>query len=345
VRATVFYGTEDIRSVRLADAEVIEPTDAVVQVTRACVCGSDIWAYRGLAKRAPGTPIGHELIGVVADVGADVRSLCRGDEVISPFSWSDGTCRYCGAGLPASCVNRGFWGRTPGAPGMQAEAVRVPFADGTLVRVPRGSIAALPADLLSLSDVMCTGHHAAVSAGVRPGSTVAVVGDGAVGLCAVLAAARLGAARVMLLGHHIERHALARQFGATDVITGGNDEARAAVLELTGGYGADCALECVGSEESLSTSVGVCHDGGTVGFVGVPHLVGKPPFSAMFDRNVGLRGGVAPARAYIPLLLRDVLDGELRPGRVFDQTFPLHAVGAAYAAMHSRKALKAMLVP
>ncbi|MFJ5233713.1 zinc-dependent alcohol dehydrogenase family protein [Kitasatospora sp. NPDC088391] len=342
MRATVIHGPQDIRIEEVPDPRIERPTDAVVRVLNACVCGSDLWAYRGVAKREAGQRIGHEFLGFVEEVGAEVRDLAAGDLVVAPFMWSDGVCEFCREGLQTSCPHGGFWG-TPGSDGGQGEAVRVPFADGTLVKLPKeaaGDEKLLPG-LLALSDVMATGHHAAVSAGVRPGATVAVVGDGAVGLCGVLAAHRLGAGRIIALGRHEGRTAIARSFGATDVVAERGDAAVEAVRELTGGLGAHAVLEAVGTEQSMRTAISIARDGGAVGYVGVPHGGSAGvDIGQMFNRNVQLRGGVAPARAYIPELLPDVLSGAIDPGKVFDRTVGLDGVPEGYRAMDERTALK-----
>ncbi|WP_033823988.1 zinc-dependent alcohol dehydrogenase family protein [Kitasatospora sp. MBT63] len=343
MRATVIHGPKDIRVEEVADPRIELPGDAVVRITHACVCGSDLWAYRGVAARQPGQRIGHEFVGVVEQVGAGVGGLRPGDRVLAPFVWSDGTCAYCADGLHTSCPQGGFWGEV-GSDGGQGEAVRVPFADGTLVRLPDDVDDALMPAVLALSDVMSTGHHAALAAGARPGATVAVVGDGAVGLCGVLAAHRLGAERIIVLGRHADRTAVARTFGAVDVVAERGEAAVEAVRELTGGQGAHAVLEAVGTEESMRTAISVARDGGAVGFVGVPHGGSAGvDLGQMFNRNVALRGGVAPARAYIPELLADVLAGRLDPSPVFDLTVRLDEVPAAYAAMDERRALKALI--
>ncbi|MEU9268491.1 zinc-dependent alcohol dehydrogenase family protein [Streptomyces sp. NPDC048251] len=308
----------------------------------ACICGSDLWAYRGVASRTAGQRIGHEFLGTVEAVGSEVRDLRPGDFVVAPFVWSDGTCDYCREGLQTSCPQGGFWGEV-GSDGGQGEAVRVPFADGTLVKLPKETAdeEKLLPSLLALSDVMSTGHHAAVAARVRPGATVAVVGDGAVGLCGVLAAQRLGAGRIIALGRHEQRTAIARGFGATDVVAERGEAAIEAVKELTGGQGAHAVLEAVGTEESMRTAISIARDGGAVGYVGVPHGGSAGvDISRMFDRNVTLAGGVAPARAYIPELLPDVLSGAIDPGLVFDRTVDLDGVPDGYRAMDDRTALK-----
>ncbi|MER8184660.1 zinc-dependent alcohol dehydrogenase family protein [Kitasatospora sp. NPDC094015] len=343
MRATVIHGPKDIRVEEVPDPRIERPGDAVVRVTHACVCGSDLWAYRGVAARQPGQRIGHEFVGVVEEVGAGVGGLRPGDRVLAPFVWSDGSCDFCREGLHTSCPQGGFWGEV-GSDGGQGEAVRVPFADGTLVRLPDGLDQALLPAVLALSDVMSTGHHAALAAGARPGATVAVVGDGAVGLCGVLAAHRLGAERIVILGRHADRTAIARRFGATEVVAERGEDAVAAVRELTGGQGAAAVLEAVGTEESMRTAISIARDGGAVGFVGVPHGGSAGvDIGQMFNRNIALRGGVAPARAYIPELLADVLAGRLDPSPVFDLTVGPDEVPAAYAAMDERRALKALI--
>jgi len=344
VRATTIHGPGDIRVEQVPDAALREPTDAVVRVELACVCGSDLWAYRGVSKRRPGQRIGHEFVGEVVDVGSEVTSVRVGDRAIAPFVWSDGTCAYCVAGVHTSCPQGGMWGRW-GFDGGQGEAVRVPQADGTLVSVPKGADAKLLPAFLSLSDVMGTGHHAALAAGVVPGSVVAVVGDGAVGLCGVLAAKRLGAERVIALGRHEDRAAVARLFGATDQVAERGEAAVERVKELTGGLGASAVLECVGTGSSWETALGIVRDGGRIGYVGVPHGMPGLPMHDLFDRNVGVGGGVAPTRKYLPELLADVLAGRLDPSPVFDRTVPLDEVADAYRAMEDRTALKVVVKP
>ena len=289
----------------------VEPTDAIVRVVLACVCGSDLWYYRGDSEFEPG-PIGHEFVGVVEDVGADVTSLPQGDLVIAPFAFSDGTCPNCQHGITTACMNGGFFPMN--GDGGQGEAVRVPLADGTLVTVPgSGHSDEMMRSLLTLSDVMATGHHAAVCAQVQAGQTVAVVGDGAVGLSGVLAAKRLGAERIIALSRHADRQELATEFGATDIVAERGDAAVEAIKEMTGGVGVDATLECVGTGQSMQTALDIARAGSMVGFVGVPHGV-ELPVGQMFFRNVGVRGGGAPVRVYLPELLDDVLDGPHRPG-------------------------------
>src|SRR6266480_2514492 len=269
MRATVMFGAGDVRIETVPDARLIDPTDALVAVRRACICGSDLWPYKLMEPVETGRRMGHEAIGVVEAVGADVRTLKAGDVVVMPFAFSDGTCVFCHEGLHTSCIHGGFFGTTEVA-GAQAEAVRVPQADGTLFVLPVGEDDALMPSLLTLSDVMGTGHHAAVAAEVGPGKTVAVVGDGAVGLCGVIAAKRLGAEQIILLGRHADRIALAREFGATDIVSERGDEAVERVRELTDGLGAHSVLECVGLEQSTVTALGIARAGGAVGRVGLP---------------------------------------------------------------------------
>ncbi|MET9435421.1 zinc-dependent alcohol dehydrogenase family protein [Streptomyces sp. NPDC006551] len=347
MRATTIHAPFDMRVEDVPDPVIQQPTDVVLRVLRACVCGSDLWAYRGESARKPGQRIGHEFLGIVEETGAEVTGFDPGDLVVAPFVWSDGTCAYCAEDLQTSCPQGGFWGSL-GSDGGQGEAVRVPFADGTLVKLPADAASDdhLLTALLALSDVMGTGHHAALGAGVRPGSTVAVVGDGAVGLCGVLAARRLGAERIIALGRHTVRTDIARTFGATDVVAERGEAAEAAVRELTGGQGAHAVIEAVGTEQSMRTAVAIARDGGSIGYVGVPHGSGTGlDLSVIFDRNIALRGGVAPVRAYIPELLPDVLDGTIDPSPVFDLTVGLDGVPGGYRAMDERTALKVLVKP
>jgi threonine dehydrogenase-like Zn-dependent dehydrogenase len=341
MRAAVFEGPGNIRIEQVPDPEVELDTDAVVRVTAAGICGSDLWSYRGYGTRQPGSRIGHEFVGVVVDVGAEVRTVRRGDRVISPFTWSDGTCEYCLAGLHTSCVDGGVFGE-PASDGGQGEAVRVPHADGTLVVVPP-ALHDAEAQLLPLTDVMATGHHAARSAGVGYGRTVAVVGDGAVGLCAVIASRRLGAERIVVIGHHEERVELAGRLGATDVVCGRGQEAVEQAISLTGG--AHCVLECVGAQGALDTAIAVARDGAMIGYVGIPHLVEGLDLGLLFGRNIGVRGGATPARAYLPELMADVVTGALDASVVFDLTVDLEGTPDGYVAMDTRKAIKVRITP
>jgi threonine dehydrogenase-like Zn-dependent dehydrogenase len=344
MRATVMYGAGDVRIDEVPDPRIVEPTDALLRVTRACICGSDLWPYKSMEPSGEGARMGHEFIGVVEDVGAEVASLARGDVVVAPFVWSDGTCDFCQEGLHTSCLHGGFWG-ADGVDGGQGEAVRVPQADGTLVRLPVSEDDALMPSLLTLSDVYATGHHAAVSARVQPGHTVAVVGDGAVGLCGVMAAKRLGAQQLIILGRHEDRTAIAREFGATDVVAERGEAAAERVRELTGGFGAHSVLECVGLEDAFDTAVAVARPGGAIGRVGAPQFPALPGARQAFRRNITISGGIAPARAYIEELLPEVLDGTLEPGRVLDREVALDGVPDGYAAMDGREAIKVLVKP
>src|SRR5437868_2166162 len=344
MRATVMFGAGDVRIETVADARLIQPTDALVVVTRACICGSDLWPYKTMEPSEAGQRMGHEFIGVVEAVGADVHGVKIGDVVVAPFAWSDGTCVFCHEGLHTSCLHGGFWARD-GIDGGQGEAVRVPQADGTLVVLPVGKDDALMPSLLTLTDVMATGHHAALAANVGPGKTVAVVGDGAVGLCGVIAARRLGSERIVILGRHADRIALANDFGATDVVSDRGDEAVERVRELTDGLGAQSVLECVGLEQSTVTALSVVRPGGAVGRVGVPQGESIPEGVTTFFDNVTIAGGPAPARAYLEELLPDVLEGRIEPGRVFDRVTNLDGVPDGYRAMNDREAIKVMIEP
>jgi threonine dehydrogenase-like Zn-dependent dehydrogenase len=338
------YGAGDVRIENVPDPAINEPTDAIVRVARACICGSDLWPYKTLPHSDTVRVMGHEAIGVVEAVGADVRTLKQGDLVVMPFAFSDGTCLFCADGLQTSCVHGGFFG-TPDTPGAQAEAVRVPQADGTLFVLPVGEDDALVPSLLTLSDVMGTGHHAAVVAEVAPGKSVAVVGDGAVGLCGVIAAKRLGAEQIIILGRHADRIELAREFGATDVVSERGDEAVERVRALTGGFGVHSVLECVGLDQSTQTSIEIARPGGAVGRVGVPQDAEMPGSQLAFYDNVTVGGGPAPVRAYIEELLPDVLEGRIEPGRVFDRVIGLDEVPDGYRAMDEREAIKVMVKP
>ncbi len=343
MRAAIFFDAFDIRVVDRPDPVIEAVGDAIVRVTATCVCGSDLWYYRGLSPREHGQAIGHEFVGTVEDVGSEVSTLRVGDLVIAPFMWSDGDCAHCRYGMTTSCVHGGVWGR-PGSDGGQGEAVRVPFADATLVRVPEPVDDERIPSLLALSDVMGTGHHAAVCAGVTPGSTVAVVGDGAVGLCGVIAAQRLGAQRIIALSRNPQRAELARRLGATEVIEARGEAATQALRELTSGVGVDSALECVGTAEAMRTAIGATRPGGSVGYVGMPHGTSLP-VADLFGGNIGVRGGLAPVRTYLPELLDDVLAGTIDPGVVFDMEVALDDIAAGYAAMHEREAVKVLCRP
>jgi threonine dehydrogenase-like Zn-dependent dehydrogenase len=340
MRAAVFNGPGSVEVADRPDPVIQEPTDAIVRVVRACVCGSDLWYWRGESPHAVGS-IGHEFIGIVEDVGPQVDGVAVGDFVIAPFIFSDMSCPHCLNGSTLSCVRGGNFGNGE-IDGGQGEAVRVPLAGPTLVSVPgSGHSDEMLKSLLALSDVMATGHHAVVSAGVKEGDTVAVVGDGAVGLCAVLASRRLGAERIIALSRHPERQKLALEFGATDIVEERGAQAIQAVLEFTGGIGVDAAMECVGTAQSIATAGAIARPGSTVGIVGVPH--GEVPFIDTFFRNIGWRGGPAPARIYIPDLLADVLSGSINPGQVFDYETDLDHIADAYKAMDERRAIKSLI--
>jgi threonine dehydrogenase-like Zn-dependent dehydrogenase len=347
--ATVIHAARDIRVEEVPDPALSTGGDAIVRVVAACVCGSDLWPYRGVTPTKEPHRIGHEFVGIVEEVGIEVRDIKAGDFVIAPFYVCDGTCVNCRNGVSTSCLSGGWWGSDDKlggfADGGQGERVRVPLADGTLAVVegPVGDDEI--AGLLTLSDVMGTGHHAAVSAGVGPGDSVAVVGDGAVGLCAIIAAKRLGATTIIAMSRHPQRQALAREFGATHIVEERGDAGIALVRELTEGIGADRVLECVGTKESMDQALRSTRPGGMVGYVGVPNGGPELPVRQMFGRNVGVNGGVAPVRGYIEELLPDVRSGAIQPGRVFDLVLPLTEAAEAYAAMDERRATKVMLRP
>jgi threonine dehydrogenase-like Zn-dependent dehydrogenase len=344
MRATLIYGAGDVRVEDAPDPQLHDPTDALVRVLRACICGSDLWPYGSRAPTEQGDRIGHEFLGVVEEVGSDVAGLAAGDVVVAPFVWSDGTCDFCTQGLHTSCRHGGQWARD-GVDGGQGEAVRVPQATGTLVKLPVGEDSPLLPSLLTLSDVFCTGHHGVVTARVEKGTSVTVVGDGAVGLSAVLAARRLGAEQIVLMGRHGDRTELGREFGATDVVTERGAEGMEKVRELTGGDGTRAVVECVGTEQSMATALGVVRDGGTVSRLGVSQYTQVPMGFDTLLRNITLTGGAAPARAYIEELLPDVLEGRVEPGRVFDRTVGLDEVPGGYRAMADRDALKVLIRP
>src|SRR3954453_3700229 len=344
MRATIMPKAHDIRIADVPDATIQQPTDAVIRIIRACICGSDLWPYNG-GPTVEGQRMGHEAIGVVEAVGSEVQRIKRRQLVIMPFADSDGTCLFCEEGLTTACVHVGFFGNGTGLDGAQAEALRISNADGTLYPLSMGEDDALMPSLLPLSDVMGTGHHAAIAARVRPGGSVAVVGDGAVGLCGVIAAKRLGAEQILILGRPGARIALAKEFGASDVVSERGENGVARVRELTQGFGVQSVLECVGTEQAMDTSMGIVRPGGAVGRVGVPHYEAIKGAQQMFYDNVIVGGGPAPTRAYIEELLPDVLEGRIDPGRVFDRTVDLDGVPDGYRAMNEREALKVMVRP
>lgn len=344
MRAAFMYGAGDVRIDTVPDPRIQQPTDALLRVVMACICGSDLHPYHSMpAGRV--SSMGHEFIGVVEETGAEVSTVRRGDLVIAPFAWSDGTCEFCREGLQTSCLHGGFW-NSGGVGGGQAEAVRVPLADGTLVKAPVGEDSELLPDLLTLSDVYGTGWHAARQAHVGEGDTVVVIGDGAVGLLAVLSARQRGAERIVLMGRHKDRTDLGREFGATDVVTERGQEGIERVRELTGGYGAAKVLEAVGLMPAYEQAVGVVRPGGVISRVGVPQYDQAPVgFASLFGPNITLTGGPAPVRAYIEELMPAVLDGTVQPGKVFDLTIGLDQVPDGYRAMDNREALKVLIRP
>ncbi len=338
MRGTVIYGAGDVRSEELPDPAIVEPTDAIVRNAATCVCGSDLWDYRGINPVDEPKPFGHEYCGVVEAVGSEVRSIRPGQFVIGSFFASDGTCPNCRNGIQTSCVHRVLMG------GCQSELVRVPMADGSLVALAEHPDDDRVPDLLALSDVMGTGWFAAEAANVTAGMTVAVVGDGAVGLCAVLAAREKGADRIVAMSRHTPRQKLALEFGATDIVTERGDDGVAAIRDMTGGIGADAVLECVGTDQSMQQAIRSARPGAFVGFVGMPHGVNIPG-EQLFFSHVGVRGGPAPVRHYLPHLIELVFDGRIDPGKVFDLTLPLDQVAEAYRAMDERRAIKTLLRP
>ncbi|GAA1798632.1 zinc-dependent alcohol dehydrogenase family protein [Agromyces neolithicus] len=347
--ATVIHAARDIRVENVPDPVLSTGGDAIVRVVAACVCGSDLWPYRGVTPTHAPHRIGHEFVGVVEAVGDAVAKVAVGDFVIAPFYVCDNTCINCRNGVSTSCLHGGWWGsddRFGGfADGGQGELVRAPLADGGLAVVPGAVTDDEIPGLLTLSDVMGTGHHAAVSAGVGPGDSVAVVGDGAVGLCAIIAARRLGASTIIAMSRHPQRQELARDFGATHIVAERGDIGVKAVQEITGGVGADRVLECVGTKQSMDQAIRSTRPGGMVGYVGAPNGGPELPVRPLFNRNVGVNGGVAPVRGYIERLLPDVRSGAIAPGRVFDLELPLREAAAAYAAMDERRAVKVLLRP
>jgi len=338
MRVTTIHGPRDIRLEERPAPTIDAPTEAVVKVVAGCICGSDLWPYRGENEITPGDPIGHEMVGVVEEVGSEVSSFGPGDFVIAPFCHCDNTCVHCRAGMQSACENVAM------TAGGQGEYAKVHQAQGSLVKTQETPDPDMIPSLLSLSDVMATGWHAAVSAGVRPGCTAVVVGDGAVGLCGVLAAAQMGADRVVSMSRHEPRQKIAMAFGATEFVAERDEEGVQRLLDLTDGVGADAVLECVGTDQSMRTAFKIARPGSTVGFVGVPHDV-KLPVGRMFGNNVGLAGGLAPVRKYLPDLLERVLSGAINPGLVFDMSLPLDEVAEGYRAMDERRAIKVLLEP
>lgn len=344
MKATLMYSSGDVRVVEVPEPELQAPTDAILRVTYACVCGSDLHPYHDLGDTPEGRRMGHEAIGVVEQIGDAVSTLSVGDTVIVPFAWSDGTCPFCRDGITTSCVHGGFFDAAPSA--TQAEKLRVPHADGTAVVIPEGTDESLMPSLLTLSDVYLTGYHAAVQGRVGPGTTVTVIGDGAVGLSAVLASAQLGAETIILMGRHTDRTDLGREFGATHVVAERGEEGIAKVLEITGGEGSHVVLEAVGHMPAYEQAYGVVRPGGVISRVGVPQYEDAPiGFASLFGKNATLTGGPATVRAYLETVMPQVLDGTIDPGRVFDRELPLADIAEAYRLMDDREALKVLIRP
>ncbi len=338
MRATTIHAPGDIRLSEVPDPAISSPTDAIIKVSAGCICGSDLWPYRGENPVQAGSTIGHECVGVVEEVGSEVASFAPGDFVIVPFCHCDNSCAHCRAGVQSACLNLGM------TVSGQGEYALVTQAEGSLVKTGDLPDSPMIPSLLALSDVMPTGWHAAVAAGVPEGGTAVVVGDGAVGLCGVLAASVMGAEKVIAMSRHESRQKIATEFGATHIVAARGREGAAEVKEITAGVGADAVLECVGTDDAMGTAFAVARPGATVGFVGVPHGV-ELPVSRMFQKNVGLRGGMAPVRRYLPELLDLVMSGRIDPGKVFDLTLPLDDVAEGYRAMDGRRAIKVLLEP
>jgi threonine dehydrogenase-like Zn-dependent dehydrogenase len=345
MRATNMYGAGDVRVEDVPDSGIKHSTDALVRITAACICGSDLWPYGSMSPDDGPARMGHEFIGVVEDAGSEVSTVKKGDLVVSPFAISDGTCQFCHEGLHTSCAHGAFWDGIPDE-GAQAEAIRVPFADGTLVKLPVAEDSALIPSLLTLSDVFGTGYHAAVAGGVDERTRVTVIGDGAVGLLAVLSAKRLGAEQIILMGRHTARTELGREFGATDIVSARGEEGINEVRELTGGDGTHVVLEGVGNMAAYEQAFGVVRPGGVISRVGVPQYEEAPiGFGSLFRHNVRLAGGPAPVRAYIEELMPDILDGAIEPGKVMDTTTDLDGVPDGYRAMADRESIKVLVKP
>lgn len=338
MRAVVMHAPGDVRVDTVDEPRIIEPTDAIIKVTATCVCGSDLWPYRGIEEVNGPSPMGHEYVGVVEEIGDEVSQVKVGDFVVGSFVASDNTCEICQAGFQSRCIHQVMMG----AIGTQAEYARIPLADGTLVTVDGEPTPAQTRSLLAASDVLGTGWFAAVAAEAGPGRAVAVVGDGAVGLLGILAAKRLGAERIIAMSRHAERQALARKFGATDIVTERGEEGVARIKELTGGYGAHSTIEAVGTQESMMQAIGATRPGGHVGYVGVSHGV-ELDGQSLFFSTVSMLGGPAPVRRFLPELIELIMTDQIDPGVVFDLTLPLEQAAEAYQAMDERRATKAML--
>lgn len=336
MKAAILYGPRDVRYEDVPEPKIVHPTDAIIKLSATCICGSDLWPYRGFHDISEPIHMGHEYCGVVVEVGSDVKSVKPGQFVVGSFCISDNTCPHCRFGFQSSCVQREFM------TGAQAPYARVPLADGTLVATADMPDADMIPHLLATSDVCGTGWYGAVAANVREGSTVVVVGDGAVGLMGVLAASQLGAARIIIMSRHADRQKLAREFGATDIVEERGDEGVARIMDVTDGVGAESVLECVGMETSMSQAVGVCRPGGAIGYVGVPHGVSFDG-RQLFYKQQRMMGGPAPVRRFLPDLMDRVLKGNIQPGKVFDLTLPIAQVAEGYKAMDERRAIKTML--
>ena len=338
MKGTVLYGPRDVRFEERDEPTIIEPTDAIIRISATCVCGSDLWPYRGISRFPEPSPMGHEYCGIVEEVGSAVTSVKPGQFVIGSFATSDNTCPHCRAGYQSSCMHREFMTRA------QAPVLRVPLADGTLVATPNVPPDDMIPSLLTTSDVLGTGWFAADAANVKPGSTVVVVGDGAVGLLAVLSAKQMGAGRIIAMSRHDSRQKLAGEFGATDIVAERGDEGVARIKELTDGIGADAVLECVGTHDSMMQAINSTRPGGSVGYVGVPHGV-EIDGEGLFFTHVRLHGGPAPVRRFLPELIDLVWNRKINPGKVFDLTLPLEEVAEGYRAMDERRAIKTLLRP
>ncbi|MFF5546366.1 zinc-dependent alcohol dehydrogenase family protein [Streptomyces olivaceoviridis] len=338
MHGAVIHAPGDVRFETLDDPEILEPTDAIIRTAVTCVCGSDLWPWRGLDATDEAHPMGHEYVGFVEAVGSEVASVEPGQFVVGSFATSDNTCANCRNGWQSNCLNREFMSTC------QADYVRIPNAQGTLVATDGVPDEEFWPGLLAVSDVMGTGWYAAEAAEVKPGSTAVVVGDGAVGLCAVIAAKEMGAERIVAMSRHEPRQKLAREFGATDIVTERGEDGVARIKEMTDGIGADSILECVGTAQAMQQALHSARPGGNVGFVGLPHEVAIDG-QELFFTHVGLRGGPAPVRRYLPDLIDRVLSGRIDPGRVFDLTLPLEQVAEGYRAMDERRAVKALLTP
>lgn len=343
MKAAVFYGPSDIRIDEVPDPKIKESHEAIVQIKYACICGSDLWSWRGQSDRQSRTRIGHEFMGVVTEVGKGVTKIKKGDFVIAPFSRSCGVCQECKAGMTSSCRNGGYWGEE-GYDSGQGEMIRVPNADNMLFVVPKNKLKdKLISSLMAITDVFCTGYHAATCAGVIKGKTVAVIGDGAVGLCAVLASKKLGASKIILLSTHADRAKIGKNFGATIIVSKRGDQAIKKVKKLTNDVGVDCVLECVGSKQSWETAFKIVRKGGRIGWVGIPHDVSPINIGDFFSDNIGIMGGKAPAAALIPQFLPEILSGKLNPGAVFTKTISLSQIKEGYESMDKRKAIKVLI--